>query len=173
MAGPVCHFCGTAIAGAVCAHESDRYCCEGCYLREREFRALRDAAQQAAQTLAEALVAALDVREHETGLHSKRVACHTLVLARRFTSDDEQLRQVYWGARLFAVVDALDAITTDRPYRRALSFEAARGEILAGGGRQFDPEAVAAFVAEEAVLRDMVALKCGAAPLPAALAEVR
>ena len=50
--------------------------------------------------LAEALAAALDAREHETGLHSKRVACHTLVLARRFIKDAAKLRQVYWGALL-------------------------------------------------------------------------
>jgi HD-GYP domain-containing protein (c-di-GMP phosphodiesterase class II) len=39
-------------------------------------------------------------REHETGLHSQRVACHTQVLARRFTQDARQLRQIYWGALL-------------------------------------------------------------------------
>ena len=150
--------------------------------------------------LAEALAAALDAREHETGLHSKRVACHPLVLARRFTADVATLQQVYWGAllhdigkigipdaillkdgaltaeewqvmrghpeighrivsaapalaeaarialtheerfdgtgyprglageaiplwsRLFAVIDTLDAITSDRPYRHGASF---------------------------------------------------
>jgi response regulator RpfG family c-di-GMP phosphodiesterase len=35
---------------------------------------------------------------------------------------------------------------------------------VACAGRQFDPRAVEAFLAEEAVLRDMVAVKCGAAP---------
>ncbi|MCD6042162.1 MAG: 33-cGAMP-specific phosphodiesterase 2 [Burkholderiales bacterium] len=49
---------------------------------------------------AEALASALDARERETGLHSKRVACHTLVLARRFTAQAQILRQVYWGALL-------------------------------------------------------------------------
>ena len=188
--------------------------------------------------LAEALVAALDAREHETGEHSKRVACHTLVLARRFTPDEERLRQIYWGAllhdlgkigvpdavllkpgpldadeqalmrahpetgyailknvpymreaaeivlaheerfdgsgyprglagaaiplgaRLFAVIDTLDAMTSDRPYRRGVPFEAARAEILGLAGAQFDPDAVEALVAEEPVLREMVELKC-------------
>jgi HD-GYP domain-containing protein (c-di-GMP phosphodiesterase class II) len=188
----------------------------------------------------EALAAALDARERETGLHSKRVACHTLVLAERFSSDAGVLRQVYWGAllhdigkigiadsvllkpgqlneaerrlmqehpqigyrilsglpslapaaeivltheerfdgsgyprglagnaiplwsRLFAVIDTLDAMTSDRPYRKGLSFEAARAEICAQAGRQFDPLAVQAFLAEEAVLRAMVAAKCAA-----------
>lgn len=52
---------------------------------------------------AEALAEALDIRERETGAHSKRVACHTLVLARRFTSDGDQLRQIYWGSLLHDV----------------------------------------------------------------------
>jgi HD-GYP domain-containing protein (c-di-GMP phosphodiesterase class II) len=188
--------------------------------------------------VAEALAAALDAREHETGSHSKRVACHTLVLARRFISDRDTLEQVYWGAllhdigkigiadailmkqgrldaaewdamrrhleighailarepllslaaeivlthqerfdgsgyprglageqipvwsRLFAIIDTLDAMTSDRPYRKALSFDAAKAEIVALSGTQFDPAAVAAFVAEEATLREMVAAAC-------------
>ena len=192
----------------------------------------------AAATLAEALVEALDLREHETGQHSRRVACHTLVLARRARSDPAWLRQVYWGsllhdigkiglsdavllkhgrlnrrewaemrthpqkgfrilsrvpglgevaeivysheerydgsgyprglageqiplaARLFAVIDTLDAMTSDRPYRRALSFDTARDGIVRLGGTQFDPLAVATFLSEETVLRQMVALKC-------------
>lgn len=191
-----------------------------------------------ADVFAETLVAALDTREHETGEHSKRVACHTLVLARRFTADGEQLRQIYWGAllhdlgkigipdavllkpgplaaderelmrahpekgyailknvpsmreaaeivlaheerfdgsgyprglagaaiplgaRLFAVIDTLDAMTSDRPYRRGLPFEAAKAEIVRLAGTQFDPAAVEAFLAEEPVLREMVAAKC-------------
>jgi response regulator RpfG family c-di-GMP phosphodiesterase len=51
------------------------------------------------------------------------------------------------GARIFAVADTLDAMTSDRPYRRALSFEAARAEIVRNSGRQFDPEVVRAFLA--------------------------
>lgn len=187
---------------------------------------------------AEALAAALDAREHESGPHSKRVACHTLVLARRFTGDAAQLRQIYRGAllhdigkigipdaillkrdalteeewrvvrrhpeigygivagvpsleqaaqmvltheerfdgsgyprglaenaiplwsRLFAVIDALDAMTSDRPYRQALSFDRATHEIGAQAGIQFDPLAIDAFVAEEGTLRGMVAEKC-------------
>ncbi|OGA46627.1 MAG: response regulator [Betaproteobacteria bacterium RIFCSPLOWO2_12_FULL_62_58] len=197
--------------------------------------------------LAEALVCALDAREHETGLHSKRVACHTLVLARHFTTDPRQLQQVYWGAllhdigkigipdsillkqdrlteaewqimrthpqigyrilsrpppmieaaeivlnheerfdgsgyprglkgeeiplwaRLFAIIDTLDAVTSDRPYRKGLSFDAARAEILARSGTQFDPAAVQVFVAEETTLREMVELKCDTAAVPVAL----
>lgn len=197
-----------------------------------------DFLERADTAFAEALAEALDVREHETASHSYRVACHTLVLARRFTTDPDQLRQIYWGAllhdigkigvsdavllkqgplneeewkemrthpekgyrivskipgmldaaelvfcheehfdgsgyprglhgeqiylgaRLFAVIDTLDAITSKRPYRDASPFEQARHEIVKMSATQFDPVAVQAFLAEEAVLREMVEAKC-------------
>ena len=50
------------------------------------------------------------------------------------------------GARIFAVADTLDAITSDRPYRRASSFESAREIISREAGRQFDPEVARAFL---------------------------
>jgi HD-GYP domain-containing protein (c-di-GMP phosphodiesterase class II) len=197
-----------------------------------------DTLEQADAAFAEALAEALDIRERETGLHSKRVACHTLVLARRFTQDTGRLRQIYWGsllhdmgkigipdaillkpgalsedewremkthpekgyrivsqipgmeeaaeivlsheerfdgrgyprglrgeqiclgARLFALIDTLDAMTSDRSYRKAMSFDQAKAEIVNMSGAQFDPAAVQAFLAEETTLREMVAAKC-------------
>lgn len=59
-----------------------------------------DFLEQADTAFAEALAEALDILERETGLHSYRVACHTLVLARRFITNPDQLRQIYWGALL-------------------------------------------------------------------------
>ena len=241
----VCHHCGTAITGAPYVRAHGEYCCESCFLSARSREAYPGLhGDDVTVALAEALVCALDAREHETGLHSKRVACHTLVLARRFTADPRQLQQVYWGtllhdigkigipdsillkegalteaewqvmrthpeighrilsnaphmaeaaeivlnheerfdgsgyprglkghaiplwARLFAVIDALDAITSERPYRKGSSFNAARDEILARSGTQFDPMAVQVFVTDEATLREMVELKCGAAAVP-------
>lgn len=50
------------------------------------------------------------------------------------------------GSRIFAVADTLDAMTSDRPYRKALPYSAARDEIIRESGRQFDPEVVQAFV---------------------------
>lgn len=50
------------------------------------------------------------------------------------------------GARIFAVADTLDAITSDRPYRKARSFDAAREEILRCSGTQFDPAVVEVFL---------------------------
>ena len=51
------------------------------------------------------------------------------------------------AARVFAVADALDAITTDRPYRPAGLTAEARRTIASGAGRQFDPTAVDALEA--------------------------
>ncbi len=50
------------------------------------------------------------------------------------------------GARVFAVADALDAMTYDRPYSTAISFEAARDEIIRSAGTHFDPAVVEAFL---------------------------
>ena len=235
-----CRLCGGPVSSPPFARTGKAYCCEACFLRSHELGHREVIRVEAA--LAEALASALDLREHETGLHSQRVACHTLELARRSVPDvPERLRQIYWGAllhdigkigisdavllkdgpltdsewqemrahpemgyrivaqvpgmqeaadivrcheerfdgsgyprglsgdaipwgaRLFTVIDTLDAITSDRPYREALSFEAAKVEILRMSGSQFDPRAVGIFLEAEPVLREMVLLKCGTA----------
>jgi HD-GYP domain-containing protein (c-di-GMP phosphodiesterase class II) len=51
------------------------------------------------------------------------------------------------GARLFMIADTYDALTSDRPYRKGCSYEAARKIIEGESGKQFDPQAVAAFLA--------------------------
>jgi putative nucleotidyltransferase with HDIG domain len=51
------------------------------------------------------------------------------------------------GARLFAIADTFDALTSDRPYRHGTSYETTRKIIEEEAGRQFDPQAVAAFLA--------------------------
>jgi response regulator RpfG family c-di-GMP phosphodiesterase len=56
-------------------------------------------------------------------------------------------------ARVFAVADALDAMTSDRPYRAAVPWKRAGKEILAQSGRQFDPSVVRAFANREGSLR--------------------
>jgi putative nucleotidyltransferase with HDIG domain len=50
------------------------------------------------------------------------------------------------GARIFSLADTLDAITCDRPYRKAQSLEAARAEIKRCSGTQFDPDIVEVFL---------------------------
>ncbi len=50
------------------------------------------------------------------------------------------------AARIFAVADSFDAITSNRPYRTARDYEAAREELDQGAGSQFDPRVVEAFL---------------------------
>ena len=57
------------------------------------------------------------------------------------------------AARVFAVADALDAITSDRPYRRARAWRDAGKELLREAGHQFDPRVVKAYREREAELR--------------------
>lgn len=234
-----CSCCGALIASRD-RPETGAPLCERCFLEP--LAAECSTCGDLNASFAEALAEALDLREHETGLHSRRVACHTVVLAKRFFPHDERrLAQIYWGAllhdigkigvpdnillkngpldddewtvmrrhpddghrlvshlagmeeaaeivrcheerfdgkgyprglrgeaiplgaRLFAVIDALDAMTSDRPYRKGLSFEVAKAEILRMRGSQFDPVAVRLFLDEEPVLRRMVEMKCSAA----------
>ena len=232
-----CSCCGSAIGDAPHERTAEGCRCENCFLESR----CGEAGDTERNAFAEALAAALDLRERETGLHSKRVACHTLVLARRFTNDRERLRQIYWGAllhdigkigvpdaillkrgpltgdeelvmrthpesghailagmsflqdaaqivlsheerfdgsgypqglageaipfgaRLFSVIDTLDAMTSDRPYREGLPFDAAKAEIVSLAGKHYDPTAVESFLGEERLLREMVAVKCAKA----------
>jgi response regulator RpfG family c-di-GMP phosphodiesterase len=172
----------------------------------------------------EALVTALDAREHETHAHSQRVREYTITLAKSLGMAGQQLihtgrgallhdvgkigvpdsillkpgkltpaewvemrkhprigfdilesiqflapaaeivlaHQERWdgkgyphnlggediplGARIFAVADTLDAITSDRPYRKARTFSYAFEEIRRGAGSQFDPSVVEVFL---------------------------
>ena len=60
-------------------------------------------------------------------------------------------REIPLWARIFSVVDAVDAMTSERPYRRAGTVDDAIVEVLAQSGRQFDPLCVDAFVRLERV----------------------
>jgi len=192
--------------------------------RTRELhRALAEVEESYRVTL-NALVAALDAREHETQSHSQRVCAYAETLARRLGlgGDDlveigrgallhdvgkigvpdsillkpSSLSEAEWmvmrrhpsigydilrnirflvpaaeivlahqerwdgqgyphglagteipvGARIFAVVDTLDAMTSDRPYRKGQSFDAAIREIRRCAGTQFDPWIVEGFL---------------------------
>lgn len=185
--------------------------------------ALKDLELHRSMTL-EALVRALDAREHETQCHSLRVQAYTLRLAEELDFGEDQLTDLARGAllhdigkigisdtillkpgnltesewtemrkhpvigyeivrgikflhncaqlilchherfdgggypnglsgekipleaRMFAVIDAYDAITSNRPYRQALSPQHAREEIEAQPGSQFDPRIAELFV---------------------------
>ena len=54
--------------------------------------------------------------------------------------------EILLGARIFVLADTFDAMTSDRPYRKALTVEAAREEIIRCSGTQFDPRCVQAFL---------------------------
>ena len=70
--------------------------------------------------------------------------------------------EVPLSARIFAVADALDAMTGERPYRRPASWEAAREEIFTQSGRQFDPDIVQVFLEESDGLRRLFELTAAA-----------
>jgi diguanylate cyclase (GGDEF)-like protein len=55
--------------------------------------------------------------------------------------------QIPLGSRIVLVCDAFHAMTSDRPYRDAMSEDAARAELIAGAGTQFDPRVVDGFLA--------------------------
>jgi HD-GYP domain-containing protein (c-di-GMP phosphodiesterase class II) len=55
--------------------------------------------------------------------------------------------QIVLGARIFAVADTLDCMTSDRPFDTSKSFEAMQEEIRSEAGMQFDPGIVDAFLA--------------------------
>jgi len=230
-----CAECGSAERDRQYVKVLDRHTCEHCLLGSRKRRGGLNSDPY--EMFVESLAEALDLREKETGLHSKRVATHTLLLAAHHFKKVEDLREIYWGsllhdvgkigvpdavllkpgklsdeewqimrehphnghlilqklpflsmaadivlcheerfdgsgypaglkgadiplaARLFAVIDTLDAMTFDRPYRKALPFDTAKAEIVRMAGTQFDPEAVHTFLQEEAALREMAAME--------------
>jgi putative nucleotidyltransferase with HDIG domain len=65
--------------------------------------------------------------------------------------------QIPLGARIFAVADSFDAMTSDRPYRRAKSLDEARREIERCRGTQFDPQVVDGFM--RVPLEELVAIQ--------------
>jgi ribonuclease P protein subunit RPR2 len=68
------------------------------------------------------------------------------------------------AARVFAVADVLDALTTNRPYRPASTFELAREMITAESGSQFDPRVVAAFNSLEDQVFERIAAEVALEP---------
>ena len=194
------------------------------YWSDQQRRLLEGLAAAHEETV-HALVSALDLREHHTGMHSQRVREYTLLLAAQLGVSEQARRDIAYGAllhdvgkiavpdhilqkpgrltdeeravvrkhpeegyrilrrvpflrhaadivrahherldgsgyprgleggqiplgaRLFAVADVYDALTSDRPYHASISYEAAAAVIADGLGSQFAPTAVAAFFA--------------------------
>src|SRR5436309_12470985 len=59
-------------------------------------------------------------------------------------------RAIPVGAKIFAVADTFDAMTSDRPYRRALPFKASREVIERAAGKQYDTQTAEAFLSTPA-----------------------
>ena len=234
-----CSECGVASHSRLYARLGGRHTCEHCLLNSRKRQGGLEGDPY--ELFVESLAEAMDLRELETGLHSKRVAAHTLLLASHHYTKVDDLREIYWGsllhdlgkigvpdavllkpgelseeewtvmrkhshnghvileklpflsmaanlvlcheerfdgsgypaglkgeeiplsARLFAIIDTIDAMTFDRPYRKALPFDVAKAEILRMSGIQFDPLAVDTFLREETALREMAAMEFPAA----------
>ena len=70
--------------------------------------------------------------------------------------DELRADEIPLGARILAVADAVDAMTSDRPYRAARTFEYAKTEILKGSATHFDPEVVTAFIKSQRDIEDLL-----------------
>jgi HD-GYP domain-containing protein (c-di-GMP phosphodiesterase class II) len=71
-------------------------------------------------------------------------------------------REIPLSARIFAVADALDAMTGERPYRQPTTWAVAAEEISTQSGRQFDPDIVKVFRKEKDGLRRLFELTTAA-----------
>lgn len=67
-------------------------------------------------------------------------------------------------ARVFTLADTLDAMTTDRPYRTAMTLERSVEELRKGAGSQFDPNVVAVFTEVVAIDEAFAGLRAGVVP---------
>jgi putative nucleotidyltransferase with HDIG domain len=73
------------------------------------------------------------------------VSHHNYFMKATDESENKELIKVPLGARIVAVADAFDAMTTDRPYRKGMQPWEALEEVQKNAGKQFDPEVVHAF----------------------------
>ena len=73
-------------------------------------------------------------------------------------------RAIPVGSRIIMIADTVDAMTTDRPYRKALSFDKVANELRRFAGKQFDPQLVEVFLAS-APIRDLISKKASEADL--------
>jgi HD-GYP domain-containing protein (c-di-GMP phosphodiesterase class II) len=73
------------------------------------------------------------------------VVAHHKYFVDSLDANDKDTGKIPLAARIIAVADSFDAMTTDRPYRKGMPPWKALEEVVANSGKQFDPEVVAAF----------------------------
>ncbi len=73
------------------------------------------------------------------------VVAHHKYFVDTLDENDKDTKKIPLAARIIAVADSFDAMTTDRPYRKGMPPWEALEEIVDKSGKQFDPEVVAAF----------------------------
>lgn len=225
MANETCIHCSIEVSGPGFEASEGLFCCQRCYERSVELKKAVGEREEGYFAAIDALVSALDAREHETGGHSQRVSRYTHFLSKKLElpeaeclticrgallhdigkigiPDDillkgDELNQEEWqvmkqhpeigrkilsnieylrpvtaivyahherydgsgypeglkgntipvGARLFAIVDMVDAITSNRPYQKKRPFEDACEIAKKETGTHFDPKMVSLFLA--------------------------
>jgi len=90
---------------------------------------------------------------HLGGIARQVVACHHESWDGRGYPDGLAGEEIPLAARIFAVADAFDAMTHDRPYRKAFPFDEACRRLMEASGTQFEPRLVQAFLGIAGALR--------------------
>lgn len=96
------------------------------------------------------LVASPNLKEAAELVYSHQERYDGTGYPRRLKGDD-----ICLSARLFAVVDAYDAMRSNRPYRKSMTPEASAEELRRGSGTQFDPAVTDAFLRHQAEMEDI------------------
>ncbi len=153
--GRVAHYCLEIANAANCSPEQLTQILRGAYLHDIGKIGIPDAILKKPAKLTPEEVAVMRTHSrvgYEFVCHIPFLApAAEIVLAHQESYDGSGYPQglkgeaIPLGARIFAVADTLDAMTSDRPYRRALPWSAAFDEIRRESGRQFDPKVVEAF----------------------------
>lgn len=231
----LCPHCGSRIENHRYLKRADGSArCENCYFENTYLQGIAQQIEVSYLVTLEALVSAIDAREHETGSHCLRVTQFALIIGHAYGIAGRDLVDLYagallhdlgkigipdavllkkvsltpeeksimnghpeigysiisrigyfapsaeivrshhehfdgtgyplglkgddipTGARVFAVADALDALTVQRPYREPLSFEDAQKEIRKASGTIFDPDVISSFEKAGPELKDYV-----------------
>ncbi len=95
-----CALCGITLSGEISTAKGVTYCCDGCAVRGHELDRVYKELDSAYEATLGALVAALDVREHKTAEHSRRVARYSMILAQALEVEPDVCTRICRGALL-------------------------------------------------------------------------